>query len=253
MAGRVDGKIALVTGGGSGIGRATALALASEGAKVVISDVVVAGGEETVKMIKAAGGEATFVKADVAKPADVEALIKKIVDTYGRLDCAFNNAGIEGDMATTADCSQENWDRVIDIDLKGVWLCMKYEIPQMLKQGSGAIVNTASVAGLVGFVGLPAYVAAKHGVNGLTKTAALEYAKQGIRVNAVCPGVIQTPMVDRLFKNQPAAGEIIAAMEPVARLGKPEEIAQAVVWLCSDAASFVTGLPMAVDGGLIAQ
>jgi NAD(P)-dependent dehydrogenase (short-subunit alcohol dehydrogenase family) len=253
MAGLVSGKIALVTGGGSGIGRAASLAFAQEGAKVVVSDVVEKGGAETVQMIKAAGGESIFIKADVSKGAEVEALIKKIVDTYGRLDCAFNNAGIEGDMAATADCSQENWDRVIAVDLTGVWLCMKHQIPQMLKQGGGAIVNTASVAGLVGFSGLPAYVAAKHGVNGLTKTAALEYAKSGIRVNAVCPGVIQTPMVDRLFKTQPQAGEAIAALEPIGRLGKPEEIAQAAVWLCSDAASFVTGLPMAVDGGLIAQ
>ncbi len=253
MAGLVQGKIALVTGGGSGIGRATSLALAKEGAKVAVADVVVAGGEETVRMITAAGGEATFIKVDVAKAAEVEALIKKVVETYGRLDCAFNNAGIEGEMTTTVDCSEANWDCTIAINLTGVWLCMKHEIPQMLKQGGGAIVNTASVAGLVGFQGLSAYVASKHGVNGLTKTAALEYAKQGIRVNAVCPGVIHTPMLDRLFSSQPSAGETIAAMEPVGRLGKPEEIAAAVVWLCSDAASFVTGLPMAVDGGLIAQ
>jgi NAD(P)-dependent dehydrogenase (short-subunit alcohol dehydrogenase family) len=253
MAGRVEGKVALVTGGGSGIGRATALAFAREGAKVVVADVVAEGGEETVRLIKAAGGEAIFVKADVATAAEVEALVKKAVDTYGRLDCAFNNAGIEGEIGQTADCTEENWDRVVDIDLKGVWLCMKYEIPQMLKQGSGAIVNTASVAGLVGFQGIPAYVAAKHGVNGLTKTAALEYAKSGIRVNAVCPGVIHTPMVERAFKANPQMAESATAIEPVGRLGKPEEIAEAVVWLCSDAASFVTGLPMAVDGGLVAQ
>jgi len=253
MAGLVQGKIVLVTGGGSGIGRAASLALAKEGAKVAVSDVVVAGGEETVRLIKAAGSEATFIKADVAKAAEVEALIKKVVEIYGRLDCAVNNAGIEGAMTSTVDCSEENFDRIIAVNLKGVWLCMKHEIPQMLKQGGGAIVNTASVAGLVGFQGLPAYVASKHGVNGLTKTAALEYAKQGIRVNAVCPGVIQTPMLDRLFTSQPGVSETIAAMEPVGRLGKPEEIAAAVVWLCSDASSFVTGLPMAVDGGLIAQ
>lgn len=253
MAGRVAGKVALVTGGGSGIGRATALAFAREGAKVVVADVVTEGGEETVRLVNAAGGEATFVKADVAKAAEVETLIKKTVETYGRLDCAFNNAGIEGAIAPTADCTEENWDRVVDIDLKGVWLCMKYEISQMLKQGSGAIVNTASVAGLVGFQGIPAYVAAKHGVNGLTKTAALEYAKSGIRVNAVCPGVIHTPMVERAFRSSPQFGEAATALEPVGRLGKPEEIAEAVVWLCLDAASFVTGLPMAVDGGLVAQ
>lgn len=254
MAGRVEGKVALVTGGGSGIGRATALAFAREGAKVVVADVVVAGGQETARMITAAGGDATFVQVDVAKAADVEALIKKTVAAYGRLDCAFNNAGIEGEMrARTADASEENWNRVIAINLKGVWLCLKAEIPQMLKQGGGAIVNTASVAGLVGGVGASAYVASKHGVNGLTKTAALEYAKQGIRVNAVCPGGIRTPMLERIMGDNPRASEKIAALEPVGRLGKPEEIAEAVVWLCSDAASFVTGLPMAVDGAMTAQ
>jgi len=253
MAGRVDGKVVLVTGGGSGIGRATALTFAREGAKVVVADVIVAGGEETVRMIKAAGGEAVFVKTEVTQAAEVEAMVKKAVETYGRLDCAFNNAGIEGEMAPTAECTEENWDRVVAIDLKGVWLCMKYEIFQMLKQGGGAIVNTASVAGLVGFQGIPAYVASKHGVNGLTKTAALEYAKSGIRVNAVCPGVIHTPMVERFFKTNPQISEAMTALEPVGRLGKPEEIAEAVVWLCSDAASFVTGLPMAVDGALTAQ
>jgi len=253
MAGRVAGKVAVITGAGSGIGRATALAFAREGAKVVVADIVVAGGEETVQMIKAAGGEAIFSKTDVTKAAEVEALVKKTVETYGRLDCAFNNAGIEGEVGLTADCTEENWDRVVNIDLKGVWLCMKYEIPQMLKQGGGAIVNTASVAGLVGFQGIPAYVASKHGVNGLTKTAALEYAKSGIRINSVCPGVIHTPMVERFFRANPQASEAMSALEPVGRLGKPEEIAEAVVWLCSDAASFVTGLPMAVDGALTAQ
>jgi len=253
MAGRVDGKVALITGAGSGIGRATALAFAREGAKVVVADIVVSGGEETVGMIKGAGGEAIFVKTDVTKAAEVEALVKKTVETYGRLDCAINNAGIEGEMALTADCTEENWDRVVDIDLKGVWLCLKYEIPQMLQQGGGAVVNTASVAGLVGFQGIPAYVASKHGVNGLTKTAALEYAKSGIRVNSVCPGVIRTPMLERFFSTNPQVSEAMSALEPVGRLGKPEEIAEAVLWLCSDAASFVTGLPMAVDGALTAQ
>ncbi len=254
MAGRVEARVALITGGSSGIGRATALAFAREGAKVAVADYVVEGGERTVKMIKDAGGQAVFVKADVSRAKEVEAMVKKTVETYGRLDCAFNNAGVEGKIANTAECSEENWDRTIAINLTGVWLCMKYEIPEMLKQGRGSIVNTASVAGLVGFVGLPAYNASKGGVVQLTRTAALEYAKSGIRVNAVCPGVIRTPMVERLLDGSNQYNEsMLTAGEPVGRMGKPEEIAEAVVWLCSDAASFVTGLPMAVDGGWIAQ
>lgn len=253
MAGRVDGKVALVTGGSSGIGRATALLFAKEGAKVVVADVTVPGGEETVQMIKAAGGDAIFVKADMAKAAEVEAMVQKAVATYGRLDCAHNNAGIEGTTKKTHDYDEADWDRVIAINVKGVWLCMKYQIPQMLKQGSGAIVNTASGAGLLGVPQMPAYVASKHAVVGLTKTAALEYAKAGIRVNAVCPGVIKTPMVDRMTNLRPGRMERMAAAEPIGRMGKPEEIAAAVVWLCSDASSFVTGLPMPVDGGITAQ
>ena len=253
MAGLTQGKVVLVTGAGSGIGRATALVFAREGAKVVVSDIVVEGGEETVQQIKAAGGEAIFVKADVSKAADVEALITQTVETYGRLDCAFNNAGIEGGVKPTIDCTEEEFDRTIAVNLTGVWLCMKYEIQQMLSQGGGAIVNTASVAGLVGFPGLPDYVASKHGVLGLTKTAALEYAKSGIRVNAVCPGVIQTPMVERGAQLSPGFDELAVSMEPVGRFGQPSEIGEAVVWLCSDAASFVTGHPMTVDGGLVAQ
>ena len=253
MAGQVDGKIALVTGGGSGIGRSTALALAREGAKVVVSDVVIEGGEETVSLVKDAGGEAAFVQTDVAQASEVEALVKQVVETYGRLNCAFNNAGIAGAAARTADYKEKHWDRVIAINLTGVWLCMKYELQHMLTQGSGAIVNTASVAGLVGFRNGPAYVAAKHGVVGLTKTAALEYAKSGIRVNAVCPGVIRTPMFERGMEVDPRIEQGMTAREPIGRLGKPEEIAEAVVWLCSDAASFVTGHPMAVDGAWVAQ
>ncbi len=253
MAGLVQDKIALVTGGGSGIGRATALTFAREGAKVVVADIVVTGGEETVQLIHAAGGESIFVKADMANASDIEAMVQKVVATYGRLDCAHNNAGIEGATGRTADYSEAEWDRVIRINLTAVWLCMKYEIPQMLKQGGGAIVNTASDAGLLGVPQMPAYVASKHGVVGLTKTAALEYAKSGIRVNAVCPGVIHTPMVERITGQRPGRAERMTAAEPVGRMGKPEEIAAAVVWLCSDAASFVTGLPMAVDGGIAAQ
>ena len=257
MAERLDKKIALITGGGSGIGRSSALAFAREGAKVIVSDVDSEGGKETVRMIQAAGGTAVFVKADVSKAAEVEELVKKGVETYGRLDCALNNAGIQGDIKQTAECSQENWDRIIAINLTGVWLCMKYEIPYMLQQRSGAIVNTASNFGLVGSIGMPAYAASKHGVLGLTKTAALEYAKAGIRVNAVCPGPTQTPLVDRILNAQPQIAnqivEAIKAREPLGRMGQPEEIAEAVVWLCSEAASFVTGAALAVDGGFVAQ
>jgi NAD(P)-dependent dehydrogenase (short-subunit alcohol dehydrogenase family) len=248
-------KVALVTGGSSGIGRASALAFAREGAKVIVGDVVSSGGQETADMIKQAGGNAIFVKTDVSKAAEVEAMVHKAIETYGRLDAAFNNAGIGGKLFTPmADYSEEDWDRLIAINLKGVWLCMKYEVHQMLKQGRGAIVNTSSGAGLVGakFAGAP-YSASKHGVLGLTKTAALEYARSGIRVNAVCPATIKTPMGDDLFRNDPQREAQIANALPIGRWGTPEEVAEAVIWLCSDAASFVTGHAMAVDGGYVAQ
>jgi NAD(P)-dependent dehydrogenase (short-subunit alcohol dehydrogenase family) len=209
--------------------------------------------QETMDMIENLGGIAIFVKCDVSKSDDVEALIKKTIDTFGQLDFAYNNAGIEGASATTQDCSEENWDKTIGINLKGIWLCMKYEIPIMLQKGKGVIVNCASVAGLVGFQGLPAYVASKHGVIGLTKTAALEYAKLGIRVNVVCPGVIQTPMIDRLTGKKKESIEQFKELEPIGRFGEPEEIANAVIWLCSDEASFVTGIEIPVDGGFVAQ
>ncbi len=251
--GQLDGKVALITGAGSGIGRASALAFAREGAKVAVADIVVEGGEETVRMVKEAGGEAFFIKVDVSNAAEVEAMVNTVVDTYGRIDCAYNNAGIEGRLASTDEYPEDVFDKVIDINLTGVWLCMKYELPHMLKQGGGAIVNTASGAGLIGVAGMSAYVASKHGVVGLTKTAALEYAKSGIRVNSVCPGLIQTPMVERITADQPQLGEALVAAEPVGRTGKPEEIAESVVWLSSDAASFVTGHAMSVDGGFVAQ
>ena len=253
MSGRVEGKVALVTGGGSGIGRAAALVFAREGAKVVVADVTEAGGLETVEQVTAAGGAATFVRADVSNPAEVEAMVSRAVEAYGRLDCAFNNAGIEGSGKATTACAEEDFNRTIAVNVTGVWLCMKSEIRRMLEQGSGAIVNTASAAGLVGVPSMPDYVASKHAVVGLTKTAALEYAKSGIRVNAVCPGVVQTSMVERVLQRAPGFDEVALASEPIGRFGQPAEIGEAVVWLCSDAASFVTGIPLSVDGGLVTQ
>ncbi len=253
MPGTLDEKVALVTGGASGIGRATALTFAREGEKLVIADMNVDGGNQTAHMITENGGEATFIQVDVTQATEVEAMISKAVDIYGRLDCAHNNAGIGSGMrAPTAEYTQEKWDQILAINLTGVWLCMKYEIPQMLQQGGGAIVNTASAAGLVGVPGICAYNASKHGVVGLTKTAALEYARQGIRVNCVCPGYIRTPMTAQGMSD-PESLERIIATEPIGRVGEPEEIAETVVWLCSDAASFVTGHAMSVDGGYVAQ
>ena len=246
-------RVVMITGAGSGIGRESALLFASEGAKVVVSDINMEAGEQTVELVKQAGGEATFIRCDVSKGPQVEALVQGTVNTYGRLDAAFNNAGIEGMQASSADMPANEFDKIIAVNLKGVYLCMKYQIPAMLKGGGGAIVNTASVAGLVGFPGLGAYVASKHGVIGLTKTAALEYAKAGIRVNCVCPGLIDTPMVGRLGGTDPAMVAALTATEPVGRLGRPSEIGEAAVWLCSDHASFVTGHSMVVDGGLVAQ
>jgi NAD(P)-dependent dehydrogenase (short-subunit alcohol dehydrogenase family) len=249
----LKGKVALVTGAGSGIGRASALAFARSGATVVVSDIVPEGGEETVRMIKDSGGEAMFIKCDVARADEVKALIDQAIEAYGHLDCAHNNAGIEGMAGPCAECTEENWDRTIDINLKGVFLCSKYEIVQMLRQGGGAIVNTASVAGLVGFRTIPAYCASKGGVVQLTKAMALDYATENIRVNAVCPGVIHTPMVDRFSGGTEEGLKAMAALQPMNRLGEPEEIADAVVYLCSDEASFVTGIAMPVDGGFVAQ
>jgi NAD(P)-dependent dehydrogenase (short-subunit alcohol dehydrogenase family) len=247
---RLEGKVALATGASSGIGRATALAFAREGAKVVVADILVEDGEETVRLIKEAGGEAIFVKCDVRNRAEAEALIDTAVSTSGALHCAFNNAGIEGRMAPAPDFDEDEWDSIVDTNLKGVWLCMKYELPQMVKQGGGVIVNTASVGGMVGLRGLSPYCASKGGVVQLTRTVALEYAQSNIRVNAVCPGGIRTPMSRRLSK-QPAMGATQPA--PMHRWASPDEVAEAVVWLCSDASSFVTGHCMAVDGGFLAQ
>ena len=251
--GLVEGKVALVTGASSGIGRATAILFAKEGAKVVAADVMVDGGEETVKMIKDAGGEAAFVKCDVSKAADVEASVKFAVDTYGKLDCAHNNAGIDGPTVPIVDYPEADWDKVIAINLKGVWLGMKYQIPAMLASGGGAIVSTASIAGKVGIANMSAYCSTKWGVNGMTKVAALEYSAAGVRVNSVCPGIIETAMVEQLRQDAPEMIAGFIAATPIAKLGMPDDIAQAVVWLCSDRSGFVTGHNMVVDGGYIAQ
>lgn len=247
-----DGKVAIVTGGSFGIGRAAAIAFAARGAHVIVADWLEDKEHTTLDRIKAAGGQGIFISCDVSKNGEVQALVEKTVATYGRLDYAFNNAGIEGITANTHECTEENWDKTININLKGIWLCMKHEIAYMLKQGKGAIVNCASVAGLIGFPGLPAYVVSKHGVVGLTKTAALENAQQHIRINAVCPGVIHTAMIDRITGMDKTVEKQFIGMEPVGRMGNPEEVAEAVMWLCSDAASFVTGHAMPVDGGWIA-
>ena len=253
MIGRVENKIALVTGGGSGLGRATVQALAREGAKVLIADLNLESAHETAIMVAEAGGEASAFAMDVTIAAQVEAMVQTTVERYGRLDCAFNNAGIPGKVGTSViDYEEEDWDRVIAVDLKGVWLGMKYELKQMLKQGSGVVVNTASIAGLVGLVGSSPYVASKHGVVGLTKTAALEFAQQNIRVNAVCPGVFRTPLVEKVIAELPEREELYLSAQPIGRMGRPEELAEAVVWLCSDAASFVTGHAFPVDGGYVA-
>ena len=246
-------KVALVTGGTTGIGRETAMALAKAGAKVIVSGRGKDKGEATVDSIKQAGGEATFIQADISQAAEVKALITKTVETYGRLDCAFNNAGTEGKLAPITELTESDLDKVIDINLKGTWYCLKYEIAQMLEQGGGAIVNTSSGAGEVGMANLSPYCASKHGVMGLTKSLALEYAKQGIRINAIAPGPIDTGMPERGTANQEALDNYISTFVPMNRMGTATEVAEAVVWLCSDAAGFVTGTTLAVDGGYLAQ
>ena len=248
----LDGKSVFVTGGASGIGQATALAFAERGARVLVADIDVDGAQETLRLVELGGGEANFVSCDVGEAASVEAAVDRCVELYGRIDCAFNNAGILGEMTLTADCSEENYDRIMRVNLKGIWLSMKYEIPHMLRQGGGVIVNTASNAGMTGTPELGVYSATKGGVVMLTRSAALEYARSNIRINCVCPGLISTPMVAQQAIDYPDAVANFTELEPIGRLGRPEEIAEAVVWLSSDAASFVTGHPMAVDGGILA-
>lgn len=242
----------VVTGAGSGIGRATAQAFAARGANVVVSDVAEPGGNDTVALIKRAGGNAAFIRADVAVEKDVQALVAAAIGTFGRLDFAVNNAGIEGPQAAVHDYSPEHWARVIGINLTGVFLCMKYELAHMREKRAGAVVNVASIAGLVGFANFPAYTASKHGVVGLTKAVALEVAPLGIRVNAVCPGVILTPMVERAGRENPAYMQAIKAAHPMGRTGTPEEVAEFIVSLCAGA-GFVTGQALAIDGGYTAQ
>ena len=246
------GKVALVTGGNAGIGRATALEFARHGAKVVISGRREKEGNEVVAEIKAAGGEAIFVKTDVSKENEVKALIDQTLATFGRLDFAFNNAGVEQNLTPLPEQTEETYDQIMDINVKGVWLSLKHQIPAMLKTGGGAIVNNSSVAGLVGMGMVPIYVASKHAVVGLTKSAALEYAKQNVRVNAVAPAAVETRMYQD-FANTPQMKQMLNAAHPVGRVGQPEEIASAVLWLCSDSASFVTGQTFPIDGGYTAQ
>ena len=250
--GSMDGKVALVTGAASGIGEATALLFAERGASVAVADVEVAGGEATVAMITDGGGSAVFVECDVSDEEQVKAMVATTVATFGRLDYAANNAGIDGPMAPLAEQAAADYDRVLAVNLRGVFLGMKYQLPVMVAQGAGAIVNTASVAGLVGFANLSPYVASKHGVNGLTKAAALEYADAGVRINSLCPGVIRTPMVDGIMAEYPEMIDSILSTTPLGRVGEPSEMAEVVVWLCSDAASFVHGHTMTADGGLAA-
>jgi NAD(P)-dependent dehydrogenase (short-subunit alcohol dehydrogenase family) len=253
MTAQFAGKVALVTGGASGIGRAAALAFGRNGAKVAIADLNATGGEATSQLINNSGGDASFIKCDVSSAAQVEELIERVVASRGRLDCAVNAGGIEGRAAGVTNDTEENFDAVIAVNLRGVWLCLKYEIAQMLKDGGGAIVNLSSVAGIAGSPRSSAYCASKHGVIGLTRSAALEFARSGVRVNAICPGAVDTPMMERIYTQVPRMRVATPAAHPLARMAHPDEIGAAAVWLCSDEASFVTGCAMPVDGGMTAQ
>jgi NAD(P)-dependent dehydrogenase (short-subunit alcohol dehydrogenase family) len=247
------GKVALITGGNAGIGRATAIEFAKHGAKVVITGRREKEGHEVIAEIKALGGEAIFAKTDVSKESDIKAMIERTLETFSRLDYAFNNAGIEETLTPLSNQTEGTYDQIMDINVKGVWLSLKHEIPAMLKTGGGAIVNNSSIAGLVGFAMAPVYVASKHAVIGLTKAVAVEYAKQNVRVNAVAPGTIETRMYRDFVAGSPEAKQMLESATPIGRVGQPEEIASTVVWLCSDGASFITGQILPVDGGYTAQ
>jgi NAD(P)-dependent dehydrogenase (short-subunit alcohol dehydrogenase family) len=249
----LSGKVAIVTGGTSGIGRATAIAYAQQGAKVMVAGRRVEAGQETVRLIKAAGGEALFTQTDVTEETDVKAMVDRTVSVFGRLDMAFNNAGTFGESAVLTEQTDDEYDRIMTANVKGVWLCMKYEIAQMLKQDGGAIVNTSSILGVVAMAGVPLYTASKYAVQGLTKAAALQYAKSGIRINAVGPGAIATDMLEIATGGQDEAKAYMAGLHPMGRVGQPAEVANAVLWLSSDGASFVTGETLMVDGGFVAQ
>ena len=249
---RFKDHMVLVTGGGSGIGRATAIAFAREGATVVVADISQKGGQKTIEIITAEGGKASFIKTDVSQESQVKALITQIIEKFGKLNCAFNNAGIETTPTPLTKLTEKYWDKILNVNLKGIWLCMKYEIPQMIKHGHGSIVNISSGAGLMGVVGMANYVASKHGVIGLTKTAALEWARRGIRINCICPGVVRTPLMTKYFELVPRLEKELAKVHAIGRIAEPEEIAAAALWLCSDAASFVVGHALVVDGGVVA-